>query len=235
MISTLALLAGGKATRLEPVSTTIPKSMIIVAGKPFIAHQLELIKKNNISKVVLCISHMGEYIKNYIGGENNFNLKIDFSFDGEKLLGTGGALKKALPLLGDNFFIMYGDSYLDTDFAKINEYFFLKNKKGLMTVFNNEDKWDSSNIEYDDNKIINYNKKFPTKKMKYIDYGLGILNKSAFDDFKNLDKFDLEEVYVNLLQKKQLAGFEIKERFFEIGSFDGLEETNRHLTMNKGN
>ncbi|MDQ3021678.1 MAG: nucleotidyltransferase family protein [Bacteroidota bacterium] len=235
MITTLVLLAGGKATRLRPVTETIPKSLIEVAGKPFIAHQLELVKKKGINKVVICASFLGEDIQEYIGNGNLFGIKVEYSFDGEKPLGTGGAIKKALSNLDDSFFVMYGDSYLDTDFRVINEYFFSNNKPGLMTVFRNEGNWDKSNIEFENGIIINYDKKVYNEKMKYIDYGLGILTHKAFENFKNKDEFDLELVYKNLLHENNLTGFEVKERFYEIGSFNGLEETRKHLQSIKDN
>lgn len=232
MISSLVLLAGGKATRLRPVTETIPKSMLEIAGKPFIEHQLRLIKKNNITKVIICASFLGEYIQRFTGDGSNIGLDIVYSFDGDKLLGTGGAIKKAIGLPGDNFFVMYGDSYLTADFQKTGEYFLSKNKLGLMTVFKNEGKWDKSNIEYYNGEILNYDKSSGDEKMKYIDYGLGILNKKAFKDFESRDEFDLEEVYRNLLKKNELLGYEVKERFYEIGSFQGLEETNQFLISN---
>ncbi|MEP7145749.1 MAG: sugar phosphate nucleotidyltransferase [bacterium] len=233
MISTLVLLAGGMATRLKHVTEKIPKSMLEVAGRPFISYQLDLIKKNNIKQVVICASYLGEYIKDYLDKEKIHEPEIKYSFDGNKLLGTGGAIKKALSLLDENFFIMYGDSYLNTDFQKVGEYFFSENKSGLMTVFRNDGKYDKSNIEYEDHRILNYSKKNPDDKMKFIDYGLGILTSKAFHDFEGIAEFDLEQVYRNLLLKNELLGYEVKERFYEIGSFQGLEETNNYLLINK--
>lgn len=230
MIKSLVLLAGGLATRLKPISEKIPKSMIDIAGKPFIEHQLELIKKNNISKVVICAGYLGDQIKEFAGDGSAFGLEIKYSFDGEKLLGTGGAIKKALNMLEDSFFVMYGDSYLNTDFKVINEYFFSDKKAGLMTVYKNEGRWDKSNIEFRNGEIINYDKKVSDIKMQYIDYGLGILTKKSFDDFNNEVVFDLEDVYKNLLRKKELSGFEVKERFYEIGSVEGIKETEKYLS-----
>ncbi|MDQ3193542.1 MAG: nucleotidyl transferase, partial [Bacteroidota bacterium] len=169
----------------------------------------------------------------YLDNEPIKDLEIKYSFDGDKLLGTGGAIKKAMSLLDENFFIMYGDSYLDTDFQKVDKYFFSENKSGLMTVFRNNDRYDKSNIEFEDNKIINYNKKDLNENMKFIDYGLGILTAKAFKDFENEMVFDLEQVYRNLLFQNELLGYEVEERFYEIGSFQGLEETNKYLMTNK--
>ena len=232
MISTLVLLAGGMATRLRPVTETIPKSMLEVAGKPFIDHQLKLIKKNNISEVVICVSFLGEAIKEYAGNGSRYGLKIDYSFDGDTLLGTGGTIKQALGKLSDTFFVMYGDSYLTSDFRKISEYFLSEDKQGLMTVLRNEGKWDKSNIEFENGKILSYDKKSNNDNLKFIDYGLGILTRRSFEDFRNEKVFDLEAVYNELLKKEELLGYEVNERFYEIGSFKGLEETNSYLIQN---
>lgn len=229
MISKLVLLAGGKATRLRPVTETIPKSLLEVAGKPFIDHQLELIKRNNITQVVICVSYLGGQVRDFAGDGSRYGLKIDYSFDGDTLLGTGGTIKYALDLLDDKFFVMYGDSYLTADFKIISDYFLTGDKSGLMTVFKNKGKWDKSNIDFRDGKIINYDKSIENKNMEYIDYGLGILTKRAFEDFKNDKVFDLEAVYKNLLRKEELLGYEVSERFYEIGSFRGLEETQAFL------
>jgi NDP-sugar pyrophosphorylase family protein len=164
-------------------------------------------------------------IKEYIGNGEIFGLKISYSFDGEKLLGTGGAIKNAMDLLDDTFFVMYGDSYLNIDFNPINEYFEKFDKSGLMTVFRNENKWDKSNIILENGNIIKYDKKNYIHEMKFIDYGLGILKKNAFNDFKEKDVFDLSDLYVNLIKRNGMLGFEVKERFYEIGSIEGLKET----------
>lgn len=232
-INEIAILAGGLATRLKPVSETVPKSLIEVAGKPFIYHQLKLLQSKGIRKAVICAGYLGEQIQNYVGDGKEFGIQAEYSFDGDKLLGTGGALRKSLKFFGDNFFILYGDSYLDAEFEDINEYFLKSNKCGLMTVLKNDGKWDKSNIEFENGEILVYDKKVTSGEMRYIDYGLGILNKKAFEDFENREVFDLEEVYRKLLKKKQLAGFEVHERFYEIGSFTGLEETEKYLLNKK--
>ncbi|MBK9226513.1 MAG: NTP transferase domain-containing protein [Ignavibacteria bacterium] len=225
----LVLLAGGKATRLRPVTETIPKSMLEVAGKPFIAHQLELVRKNAIEKVLVCASFLGEQIKNYLGDGSRFGMSVEYSFDGDELLGTGGAIKKAMNMLDEQFYVMYGDSYLNTDFELINEYFFAQSKPALMTVYLNEGKWDNSNVLFEKGNLLKYDKVNRTSDMKHIDYGLGILPKQAFEEYNNKTVFDLSEVYGKLLKKDLLAGYEVKERFYEIGSFTGLEETDKFL------
>ena len=229
MMPTVAILVGGYATRLYPVTKTIPKAMLRVAGKPFIAHQLALLKKNGITKVVICSGYLSEQIENFIGDGKQFGLSINFSADGEKPLGTGGAIKKALPLLEDAFFVMYGDSYLTIDFKSISDLFLSQNKKGLMTVLRNKDQWDKSNIVLKNGKIIKYNKKEKTPDMEYIDYGLSMLRKSAFYEIGAEEVFDLAEVYQSLIEKGQMIGYEVKNRFYEVGSAQGLVETEEYL------
>jgi NDP-sugar pyrophosphorylase family protein len=229
MMPAVALLVGGYARRLYPVTKTIPKAMMAVAGKPFIAHQLALLKKNGITKVVICSGYLSKQIENFVGDGKEFGLSVDFSNDGEKLLGTGGAIKKALPLLGDVFFVMYGDSYLTIDFKSVYDFFLSQNKKGLMTVLRNRDKWDKSNIVFKNGKIINYDKKEKTRDMEYVDYGLSMLRKSAFDDAGNAEVFDLAVLYKSLIAKEQISGYEVKSRFYEIGSARGLAETEEYL------
>jgi len=232
MIEDLVILAGGKATRLYPITQDIAKAMVDVCGEPFIAHQLKLLKRQGIKRVVICAGYLGQQIKDFVGQGEKFSLKVEFSFDGEKLLGTGGAIKKALPLLKDIFFVLYGDSYLDADFKIVGESFLQLKKSGLMTVFKNSNQWDKSNIVYCDNRIIKYDKPESTPKMEYIDYGLSVLSKKAFANFDKTE-FDLSDFYKMLIEKGDLSGYEIKERFYEIGSLGGLEETKAYIMNNK--
>lgn len=229
MMLTVAILSGGKATRLYPITKEIPKAMLELAGKPFIFHQLEMLKCSGVGRVVVCAGHFGQILEDYIRAENNFGLTVDFSFDGDKLLGTAGAIKKALPLLGNSFAVMYGDSYLTEDFRPIADFFVSSGKKGLMTVFKNEGKWDVSNIVYTDGKILKYDKKQITPEMKYIDYGLLFFKPAAFSKIIDGQVYDLADLCVDLINEDQMAGYEVKQRFYEIGSFKGLEETKQYL------
>lgn len=230
MMPSAVIIAGGIATRLRPVTAIIPKAMLPVAGCPFIAHQLTLLRKNGVSKVVVCSGYLSRQIEDFVGDGSKFGLSVGFSVDGEQLLGTGGTVKKALPLLGDIFFVMYGDSYLKVDFAAIYEHFIAQGKSGLMTVFRNRGAWDNSNIVFKDGEIITYDKKSRSADMEYIDYGLGILRKSAFDDLKDKSIFDLAEVYQKMISKGQMSGYEVSERFYEIGSWAGLAETEKFIS-----
>jgi N-acetyl-alpha-D-muramate 1-phosphate uridylyltransferase len=225
----VAILAGGLGTRLGPLAHQAPKSMMDVNGRPFIAHQLGLLQEKGVRHVVVCAGFLGQQIANYVEDGRNFGLDVQYSFDGPVLLGTGGALKKALPLLGDSFFILYGDSYLNCDYHAVFEAFRNSKKTGLMTVFRNEKQWDTSNVRFSNGEILDYSKRRQTPDMNYIDYGLGLVKRSAFDALPANRPVDLAEVYEELLRQGQLAAFEVLERFYEIGSPQSLGDLSRHL------
>jgi MurNAc alpha-1-phosphate uridylyltransferase len=220
----VAILAGGLATRLRPLTEKIPKSMVEVAGKPFIAWQLEYLYLQGIRHVVLCVGYLGEQIQTYIADGAAYGLKVDYVFDGPKLLGTGGALKAALPLLGNAFFVYYGDSYLPIDFRAVESDFGKQGKPALMTVLKNNNAWDKSNVLFSGNHI-EYNKQAPRTEMQHIDYGLGILSASVLEHYPDNAVLDLADVYHRLSIEGSLAGHEVFQRFYEIGSHQGLQET----------
>jgi NDP-sugar pyrophosphorylase family protein len=228
----VAILAGGVATRLGPLAKTTPKALIEVAGRPFAAHQLELLKRNGIDKVVFCVGHLGDKIEAALGDGSPFGLRIQYVSDGVQLLGTGGALRQALPALGQSFFVLYGDSYLDCDYAEIEAYFSAGGKPGLMTLFRNHNQWDRSNVVFREGVITRYDKTHSTPDMEYIDYGLGVLRAEVLAEYPAGTRFDLEAVYQGLIARGLLAGFVTTRRFYEIGSPQGLEETRRHIAGN---
>ena len=232
---TVAILAGGLATRLRPVTETVPKPLLEVNGEPFAVHQLRLLHAKGIRRVVLCVGHLGELVQRAIGDGAGLGLQVDYSFDGPALLGTAGAIKNALPKLGDSFFVMYGDSYLTCDYAAIARNFESAGVLGMMTVFRNEGKWDTSNVEFEEGKILAYSKTERTPRMRYIDYGLGVFRAEAFQSSPAGKPCDLTELYTDLLRRKQLAAFEVHERFYEIGSPAGLRETAEFLATRSVN
>lgn len=225
----VVILAGGLATRLRPWSTTIPKCLMKINDVPFIDYQLRLLQSQGIERVLLCLGYLGDFVMDFVGDGSQYGLQIDCSFDGQSLLGTAGAIKKALSLLENDFFVMYGDAYLNCDFAKVQKAYFEQNKLACMTVFKNENQWDQSNIEMLNNQIVRYEKQHPTKNMKHIDYGLGVFNKVAFQIIPDDQPYDLATLYQQLLAKNELAAFEVNERFYEIGSFQGIEDFSQFI------
>jgi len=217
----VAILAGGLATRLGPMTATMPKSLITIDGEPFVVHQLRLLKSSGIQHVILCIGHLGEMIEEAIGDGRAYGMAVAYSYDGATLLGTAGAIRGALPKLGKSFFVMYGDSYLPCDYAAVERKFLKCAKLGLMTVFRNNGQWDASNVEFADGRILAYSKKNKAPRMRYIDYGLGVFHSEVFT---RTSATDLADVYADLLQSGELAAMEVHERFYEIGSPAGLQE-----------
>ena len=229
----VAILAGGLATRLRPITEKIPKSLVQVAGKPFLTHQLELLQSRGIRRAVLCLGHLGEMIQSEFGDGSAFGVRLDYSFDGPKLLGTGGALKRALPLLGDEFFVLYGDSYLPIEYRPVAAFFRHSGRPGLMTVYRNEGRYDTSNVVFRDGEITVYDKKNRRPEMQHIDYGLSLFKAAAFASYSADRPFDLAEVMGKLVREKQLAGYEVRERFYEMGSPAGLAELEALLKNKK--
>jgi NDP-sugar pyrophosphorylase family protein len=225
----VAILAGGLATRLRPLTETIPKSLVEINGEPFLWHQLRLLRDNGVTRVVLCLSYLGEQVRDSVGDGQDFGLHIDYAFDGSVLLGTAGALKRALPLLGESFLVLYGDSYLPIDLGAVEAAFRASGKSGLMSVYLNEGQWDTSNVEFASGRIVAYDKKLRTERMRHIDYGLGAFRASAFDRVPADAPWDLAVLYQDLLQAGELAAFEARHRFYEIGSFRGIEELSTYL------
>jgi NDP-sugar pyrophosphorylase family protein len=225
----VAILAGGMATRLMPVTEKIPKSLVDVNGEPFISHQLKLLRSKGIIRVIICAGYLGEMIQDFVGDGNRFDVQVEYSFDGGCLLGTGGAVKKALALLDESFFVLYGDSYLPCNYNAVQATFEGSGKKALMTVFRNEGAWDTSNVEFKDSQVVAYDKQLLTSRMRHIDYGLGAFQREAFATIPEDTHYDLADLYRHLLKKGELAAFEVNERFYEVGSFDGLEELKMYL------
>ena len=220
----MVILAGGLATRMRPLTLKLPKSMLQIKGRPFLEYQLELIKEYEIKDVLLCAGYKGELIKEHFGDGRKSGVNLAYSFDGDKLLGTAGALKKAYKLLSENFFLMYGDSYLPYDYQKIEESFKRSNKLSLMVAYKNQNRFDKSNILISEGLIKLYDKTLQGENLEYIDAGLSILKKEVLNLVPDDEPYDLEELYRTLISEEEMSAFEVKQRFYQIGSFEGLEE-----------
>jgi NDP-sugar pyrophosphorylase family protein len=225
----LALLTGGLALRLRPHTLEVPKAMIEVAGAPFIAHQLRLLRRERVPRVVLCVGYLGEQIEAFVKDGSQFGVAVDYCYDGANLLGTGGALRKALPLLGPEFLVMYGDSWLDTSFAPVVTAFRQSGKAALMTVFRNAGQWDTSNIWYESGAIRRYDKRERLPQMQHIDWGLNVIKAALLAQRPADTAFDLADVLAELSRRGELAGYEVSTRFYEIGSVEGWRETDALL------
>jgi NDP-sugar pyrophosphorylase family protein len=225
----VAVLAGGLATRLKPITEKIPKLLVEVAGEPFFSHQIRLLRGAGLTRLVVCVGYLGEQVVGRYGNGSDWGVHIEYSFDGPRLLGTGGALIRALPRLGEAFYVLYGDSYLPVDYQAVARGFLASGKLGLMTVYENNGRFDASNAWFEGGVIRAYDKRDKLPQMRHIDYGLGLFRSAAFDDFPRDEPVDLADVQKALLARGELAGFEVKERFYEIGSHAGLGELDRIL------
>jgi len=226
----VVILAGGLATRLRPITEKIPKALVEIGRRPFIYHQLRLLYSHGIRRVIISAWYRGNMIRDYVGDGSQFDMKVDYVFDGDSPLGTGGAIRKALPLLDSPFFVLYGDSYLPCNYSDIQAHFAARNQPALMTVFRNLGKWDSSNVEMADGRIVQYDKKNKSPRMEYIDYGLGLFAPGVFDSLQESQPADLAETYQQLAVEKKLLAYDMPERFYEVGSFEGLHELDDLLT-----
>lgn len=225
----IVILAGGLATRLGSLTAKVPKSLIEINGRPFIDWQMDKLVSAGYSIFVLCLSHKSNLIQNHLGDGTRWGVDIQYSFDGEVQLGTGGAIKKALPMLGQKFAVTYGDSYLPINYSEIESEFLESGMQGLMTIYENTNQFDQSNVEYSNGNLHCYDKKMRNSRMRHIDYGLTYLRTEAFHDFEGSISLDLSEIYFNLLKIEELRGFEVFERFYEIGSRQGIEDFSEYL------
>lgn len=222
-------MAGGLATRLRPITEKIPKGLVEIDGKPFLEYQIKLLKKYEIKDIILCIGYKGEMIEEYFGDGENFGVKISYSKE-SKPLGTGGAIRKAFNKLGKNFIVMYGDAYLNFDYKDIISFYEKSKGTAVLSVYKNKGKYDSSNVILDNNGKVLYDKSNPSSNMEYIDYGLSVLNKDLVKKYIPSQGFyDLADFYNEISKKELLLGYEVKKRFYEIGSFGGLDEFKKYI------
>ena len=216
------ILAGGKGTRVKKYTKNKPKCLINVNGKPFLYYQLDFLKKNNINNVIVSAGYLNKKIKLYVNNFIDF-INVKIVSDG-KPLGTGGATFKSLKYLKNNFFIIYGDSYFNFKIHKL-----VKRNLATMAIFKNNNKYDKSNIEIKNQGKILYYKNNINKKLKFIDYGVSFVNKQIFKGIEKNKKFDLSEFFQEISKKNMLSGYEVKKRFYEIGSYSGIKDFKNYL------
>jgi len=220
----VAILAGGLGTRIQSVSNGLPKSLIEINGKPFLEWQLQLLEKNKCKSIVICTGYKSKLIKCYLENRPKSKMEIKLSYDGKYSLGTGGALIKAQKLLGKSFLVMYGDSYLSVNFEEVTEYFLDIKESGLMTVLRNDLGSEPSNIFFKDKLVLEYDKVNSNEKMQYVDYGLMAFNSECLSKFNVGGSFDLSLILNQLAIQKELAGYEVVERYYEVGSTQGIRD-----------
>ena len=226
----VAILAGGLATRIHPLTKNLPKALLHISGRPFIFHQLELLRHQGAERVVLCLGHLAAQVVAAVGNGRQFGLSIQFSLDGDQLLGTGGALKQALPLLGERFFVLNGDSYLHCSLTAIQTAFERAQRPALMAVLHNDNRWDRSNVVFRKGEVIEYDKTSWRPDMRYIDFGMSVLSRSVFSRYDETRVLDLAHIFTELSKRGQLAAVEVSDRFYEIGSLQGIRDMETYLS-----
>jgi NDP-sugar pyrophosphorylase family protein len=210
---------------MRPVTETVPKALIPVNDEPFIAHQVRLLARSGFERAVLCVGHMGDMVEAFVGDGTQFGVHAEYSYDGDVRLGTAGALRRALPHLGDRFFVVYGDSYTACDYRAVQAAFERDGTAALMTVFNNRGALEPSNVVFANGRVQRYEKGATDPEFAYIDYGVSIFRAETFASLPDGVAVDLANVVTSLITRRELAGFEIATRFYEIGSPGGLAET----------
>jgi NDP-sugar pyrophosphorylase family protein len=198
--------------------------MVEVCGLPFLAYQLDLLKKNGVGEVILCVGYLSGQIEDYFQDGKEFGINIIYSREEGGLLGTGGALKNARQFLKDEFFLIYGDSYLDIDYSPVFDCFLQTDRPILMTVFKNDNRWVKSNVVFNSGRVTVFDKEVRVPGMNYIDYGLSVLYRDIREEIPEGEPYNLDNLYHRLAGEGRLAGYEVFQRFYEIGSPEGLEE-----------
>ncbi len=233
------ILAGGLGTRMRPVTETVPKALVLVAGKPFADWQLRLLAGQGIQRVVYCVGYRGDMVRAHVGDGSRFGLAVAWSDEGARLLGTAGAIRLALDrgMLDDAYFVLYGDSYLPASFSEVEEAWRRSGAPALMTVMRNEGRWDRSNCIYRDGRVVLYDKSRPADRqteMLWIDYGLSVLTRPAVTDrVPSGGVADLADLQRDLSISGGLAGLEVHERFYEAGSPAGLRDLEAYLRVER--
>jgi len=224
LLPPVAILAGGLALRMRPLTESVPKALLEIAGRPFVEHQLALLRRRGLRRVVLCIGYRAEAIEARLGDGSALGLEVQYSRDGERLMGTAGALRRAAPLLGERFFVLYGDSYLDVDYSAVWAAALREEKPALMTIFRNEGRFEASNVLFEGGRLLAYDKRAPRPEMRHVDFGLGVLHASVLERVPEDAPSDLADLYRSLAAEGLLAGYEMSERFYEVGSPEGMAE-----------
>lgn len=220
------ILAGGLGTRLKPITQRIPKVMLSINGKPFLLYLLEHLRRQGITEIILCIGYLGEQVRNFLQDGESFGLKIRYSQEEEKLLGTGGALRQAQNLLDEYFLVINGDTYLPINYGDLEKSFLRCGKKALAVVYDNNEKTGvKNNVELDKElMIIRHDKERDDSGLKYVDAGVLVLKREALNFIGEECPISLEKgLYPTLIQQNELKAYITEQRFYDIGNLEQLK------------
>lgn len=227
----VVVMMGGLGTRLKEYTADCPKPLVSVNGRPFFDYEFDLLRQAGFRKFVFCAGYRADMIEAHYGDGSDYGVSIRYSLDDQgpdaKLLGTGGAIRKAMGMLDDDFMVTYADSFMDIDYGEVIYRYACAKAQGarsLMTLFRNFGRYDTSNVIYEDGKLVLYDKKNLSDRMQYIDYGVSMFEKSLFAGYAAGEKFDLADIQHRLSEERKLEGLVVTKRFYEIGSPDSYRE-----------
>lgn len=231
----VVILAGGLGTRLRALAPETPKVLVPVAGRPFIEHQFALLQKAGLEDVLLCVGHLGEQVRAHVGDGSDWGLRVEYAWEEPgRLMGTGGALVQARAHLAPEFFVLYGDSYLPTDYAAVARWFLASRYAAAMTVFRNEGRWDASNTRIEGDRVAFYSKRAAPGETDYIDYGLSAWRRAVIERYAAAPMpLDLAQVQSDLVQDRAMGAYVVRERFYEIGKPEGWAELDAALRSSR--
>lgn len=232
----VVILAGGLGVRLRAVAPDVPKSLVPVAGRPFIEHQFELLRRNKLTRVLLCVGYGADQVENHVGDGVRFGMQVEYSRESrDQLLGTGGALVHALPKLEATFLVLYGDSYLPIAYREVIRWFRARSWPAAMSVYQNREQWDKSNTRIEGDRVVFYSKQAKPDEADWIDYGLSIFRKTVIERYSTAElPLDLARIQSDLVRGADLGAYVVTQRFYEIGKPEGLAELDSFLRQDKG-
>ena len=223
-----AILVGGLGTRLGSLTRSVPKPMVVVAGKPFLEHELLLLREQGISDFVMCVGYLGEKVEDHFGDGSRWGVRVRYSYDGPKLLGPAGALKRAEPLFDEFFFVTYGDAYLRADYKGMMRTLVDSGKLGAMAVYENHDRYGKSDVALGKGLVVRYDK--GGRGMDWVNFGVSALRKGGLSFIPPAKECGEEEFYGELIKREELLAFQVPERFYEIGTPASLKEFGRFIS-----
>ena len=225
------ILAGGSGLRMRPRTANLPKILLPVLGRPFVAWLLPRLAECGFREVLLCIGYLGEQVIETVGDGARFGLAIGYSHDGARPLGTAGALRRALPRLHERFVVTYGDSYLRFDYgAPLRALARRPEMSACMAVYRNRGALAASNVAIVGDRVARYDPRSGagTPPLEAIDYGATALCRDVIAGLPE-GELGLGAVQAQLAAAGRMLAHDVPEPFFEIGSPAGLAALETHL------
>jgi histidinol-phosphate phosphatase family protein len=224
----VVILAGGHGTRVRHLTgPEQPKAMLPVDGRPFIDFKLASLAAAGATDIVLLVGHGAAPLREHVGGGEAFGVRVTYVDEGEELVGTGGAIARALSQLPNTFWVTYGDTLLEVPLRRVEAELRTRDVLGVMTTFENRDRWAPSNVDVEGDLVTAHEKGAPPGTYRWIDYGMLLLRRAAFAGFADESVFDLTELLQSLVARRKLAAFPVSQQFHDVGTEEAWRETDR--------